>query len=128
MALVLLYNLRGEKLRRVQAALLRHGLQGREVDRSEYGHPIGYLAGMEGWEPGEEYAGEGFAAEMLVMHALNPRQFNGLLDALRSFRAAVALKAVITESNAGWDSVALCKALQEEHDAMRELLEARKKK
>ena len=64
---------------------------------------------------------------MLVMSGLSSRQFNGLLDALRASRAVVALKAVVTENNAGWDSVALYKALREEHDTMRELLAAKKK-
>ena len=128
MALVLLYNLRGEKLRKIRVALLRQGLPGREVSPAEYGHPIGYLAGMEGFGPGGEYAGEGFTAEMLVMHGLTSRQFNGLLDGLRASRAVVTLKALVTDSNAAWDSCALYKALREEHDTMRELLEAKKKK
>ena len=128
MALVLLYNLpKGEKLRRIKVALMRQGLPCREVSSSEYGHPIGYLAGLEGFGPAEEYAGQGFGAEMLVMSGLTQRQFNGLLDGLRASRAGVALKAVITEHNAAWDSVALYKALQEEHDTMRELLEAKRK-
>ena len=44
MALVLLYNLRGEKLRRVQAALLRHGLQGRGVIAPYFAKTPGYGA------------------------------------------------------------------------------------
>ena len=117
MALVLLYNIpKGEKLRRIKVALMRQGLPCREVSSSEYGHPIGYLAGLEGFGPAEEYAGQGFGAEMLVMSGLTQRQFNG-----------VTLKAVVTEHNAAWDSVALYKALQEEHDTMRELLEAKRK-
>lgn len=129
MPLVLLYNIPpGDKLRRIRTALLRLGLTGRQVDRSEYGHPIGYLAGLEGFGPGEPYEGEGFTAEMLVMSGLDARQFNGLLDALRASRAAVTLKAVVTENNAAWDSEALYRALAEEHATMRELLAAKQKK
>ena len=129
MALVLLYNISKEdKLRRIRVALMRQGLPCREVAPAEYGHPIGYLAGMEGYAPAGEYTGEGFTAEMLVMCGLSPRQFNGLLDSLRASRSAVTLKAVVTEHNASWDSCALYKALKEEHDTMRELMEAKKKK
>ena len=128
MALVLLYNIPpGEKLRRIRIALMRQGLTGREVTIDQYAHPIGYLAGMEGYEPAGPYAGEGFAAEMLVMCGLSQRQFNGLLDALRSSRATVTLKAVVTDHNAAWDSVTLYRALQTEHNTMGELM-ARKKK
>ena len=129
MALVLLYNFpKNDKLRRIKVALMRLGIPGREVAPSEYGHPIGYLAGQDPYEPGQPYEGEGFNAEMLVMCGLTQRQFNGLLDSLRASRATVALKAVLTEHNAAWDSLALYKALQEEHDTMRELLEAKKKR
>ena len=56
------------------------------------------------------------------------RQFSALVDALRASRAAVALKAVVTETNAKWNSLELYRALQEEHDTMRELLAAKGKK
>ena len=129
MALVLLYNIpEGEKLRRIRVALLRLGLASRHVAYPEYGHPLGYLAGLEGFEPGEEYRGEDFSAEMLIMSGLSSRQFSALVDALRASRATVALKAVVTETNARWTSPELYRALQEEHDTMRELLAAKGKK
>ena len=62
------------------------------------------------------------------MSGLSSRQFNGLLDGLRASRAGVTLKAAVTENNAGWSSVRLYEALREEHDTMRELMEAKKKK
>lgn len=49
MAVVLLYNIGGEKLRKIRTALLRLGLSGRTVSSEEYGHPIGFLAGLEGF-------------------------------------------------------------------------------
>ncbi len=129
MALVLLYNIPpGEKLRRIRVALTRLGISARQVAYAEYGHPIGYLAGLEGFQAAEPYAGEDFRAEMLVMSGLSSRQFNGLLDGLRASRAAVALKAVVNETNARWDSRQLYTALQAEHDTMRELMEAKGKK
>ena len=129
MGLVLLYNIpAGDKLRRIRVALTRLGIPAREVSADEYSHPIGYLAGLEGYEPAADPGGDGFHAEMLVMSGLSPRQFNGLLDGLRSARATVTLKAVVTEHNAAWSSRELYRALQEEHDTMRELMEAKKKR
>ena len=127
MAEVLLYNIAPEKLRKIRVALLRLGVQGRAVTPGEYGHPIGYLAGAEGFAPAEEYSGEGFSAEMMVMCGLTSRQFSALLDTLRASRATVTLKAVLTEHNAAWNSVELHRALREEHDTMQELRAAKKK-
>ena len=128
MALVLLYNIpEGEKLRRIRVALLRQGIASRAVTYPEYGHPLGFLAGLEGFAPGEEHHGEDFAAEMLVMSGLPSPQMSALVDSLRASRATVALKAVVTETNARWDSLTLYRALQEEHDTMRELLAFRAK-
>ena len=54
MALVLLYNIpAGDKLRRIRVVLTRLGIPSRQVDPAEYGHPVGYLAGLEGFGPGE---------------------------------------------------------------------------
>ena len=128
MAEVFLYNISGDKLKKIRVAMLRLGISGRIVSRSEYGHPIGYLAGLEGFAPAEEYTGEGFASEMLVMAGLSSRQFSGLLDTLRASRAAVMLKAVVNENNAQWSSVELHDALRTEHDTMQEYLAVKKKK
>ena len=127
MAEVFLYNLSPDKLRKVRVALLRLGIRGRTVAYAEYGHPIGYLAGAEGFEPSGEYTGEDFTAEMMVMSGLSSRQFSALLDTLRASRAVVQLKAVVTESNAVWNSFELYKALREEHDTMREYLATKNK-
>ena len=89
MAEVFLYNIGGEKLRKIRTALIRLGLSGRTVSNAEYGHPIGFLAGIEGFEPSGEYGGEDFTGEMLLMSGLSSRQFSALLDALRASRCTV---------------------------------------
>jgi len=118
---VLLYNIpEGEKRRRIRVALLRLGIPGREIAPADYGHPIGYLAGLEGFGPGEDPgADEVFSDEMLVMCGLSQKKFNAFLDALRASRVTVALKAVLTETNAAWSSCRLCSAIRAEHEAMR---------
>ena len=61
------------------------------------------------------------------MVGLSSRQFSALLDTLRAARAVIPLKAVLTETNAAWDSLTLYKALREEQETMRELRERRGK-
>ena len=62
---VLLYNLDREKLLKIKFILFKLGLAAREISPAEFGHPIGYLAGLEGFAPAEE-PGVPFAGEMLV--------------------------------------------------------------
>ena len=74
MAEVLLYNIGGEKLRKIRTALLRLGLSGRTVSSEEYGHPIGFLAGLEGFGPSKDCGGEDFTGEMMLApHAARSR-------------------------------------------------------
>ena len=127
MAEVLLYNIAPEKLRKIRVALMRLGVAGRTVSPNEYGHPLGYLAGMEGFAPAAEAPGEDIGSEMMVMCSLSSRQFSGLLDALRASRATVTLKAVLNDNNASWSSRELYRALKTEHDTMQEYLAAKKK-
>ena len=55
---------------------------------------------------------------MLVMHALDKRQFNGFLDSLRSFDISVPLKAVVTDTNISWSSEKLHRELSSERKAI----------
>ena len=117
MATVLLYNIKNpDKRMTIKRCLFRLGLPCRDVEPAAFGHPLGYLLGLEGYAPGE--SGESFEGEMLVMHNLNRLQFGALLDALRTSGAPVALKAVVTETNASWSSARLYQELEKEHRAM----------
>ena len=118
MAMVLLYNLRDtDKRMKLKLCLYRLGLKCLDVAPEDFGHPLGYLLGLNGYGPSG--AGEGFEDEMLVMHGLSQAQFSALLDALRQQRVPVALKAVVTETNAAWSSSRLHRELAAEHAAMR---------
>jgi len=116
MAKVLLYNIRdAEKRMVIKRCLVRLGLPCREILPEEFGHPLGYLLSLPGFKAGQSE--ERFEGEMLVMHALNSLQFGALLDALRTSNAPVALKAVVTETNASWSSARLYHELEREHRA-----------
>ena len=118
---VLLYNLPKEKLAKIRFVLLKLGLEGRVVSPEDYALPLGALAGIEGFPvPSEaaEASQESFSGEMLVMCGLSAAQFSAFLTALRQNRCTVPLKAVLTETNAAWDSYRLHRELQAEHEAL----------
>ena len=113
MSRILLYNIQGDKLRKIHAAAGLLGLEVIEVPQESFAQPIGYALGYEGFSASD--AVESFTEEMLVMETLS----SPLLDAMRAGGATVALKAVITEQNIAWSAAALCRELRREHEAMR---------
>ena len=115
---VLLYNISKDKLPKLQFILFKLGLRARQVSPEEYAQPIGYLAGLEGFKPAEAAPEAPFTGEMLVIAGLSPQQFSAFLNALRQNRCTVALKAVLTEINAAWDSQRLHRELSAEHEAL----------
>lgn len=108
-----LYNIGGEKLETIRRMALWLGLSPVVVSPAEFGCPLGFLLGEEGFAPAE--ASEPFSDEMLVMEALS----SPLLDALRREGVPVSLKAVVTEQNKAWSAAALCRELRREHEVMR---------
>ena len=128
MVQVLLYNLNDPQRRMtVKLCLHRLGLRCVDVAPEEHALPLGTLLGLEGFGPAEGEA-ERFADEMLVMHDLSGQQLNALLDALRRAGVRIALKAVVTETNAGWSSARLHRELAAEHEAMRKMDRKRRKR
>lgn len=120
MAQILLFNIGADKLRRLRPLALRLGIRCRSIAPEEQGKALGTLCGREGFETaGEDASAVPFQTEMLVMDALSPAQFHGLLDGLRRERATVALKAVVTESNLSWTAARLQRELSAEHEAMK---------
>ena len=119
MAQVLLFNIAPDKRRKIRFLLLKLGLGCREIPPEEQGNTIGRLAGHADGERGADADPAPFSGEMLVMDGLDSAQFRALLDGLRSERAAVALKAVVTEQNRLWSAARLFRELSAEHEAMK---------
>ena len=88
------------------------------VDKADYGKPIGALAGIP--VAGVPSArSEDFSAPMLVLCHMLSNRLNAFLDALReSGLPRIALKAVLTPSNVGWNSRQLYEELRREHAAL----------
>ena len=113
---LLTYNLHGERAAKIRMAAMRFRVRLRAVERREYARPLGELveSGPEG-----DWDGEAFDEEMLVMAHFPPALVQAFLQGLR--RAGVrpgGLKAVLTPTNAQWDSLALHTELCREREAI----------
>ena len=113
---LLTYNLHGERAAKIRMAAMRFHVRLRAVEKREYARPLGELveSGPEG-----DWDGEAFDEEMLVMAHFPPALVQAFLQGLR--RAGVrpgGLKAVLTPTNAQWDSRALYTELCREREAI----------
>lgn len=115
---ILMYNLDNKKGSRLRLLCLKLHIRVRAVSPGEYGEPVGALAGMMP-RTGAEAAGS-FDDEMLVLVNFGSKLLNQFLQELRAAKIpGVALKAVLTPTNAEWNSVRLHEEIRREHEAMR---------
>ena len=115
---LLCYNLNGEKMQKIRLAAMRLKIRVRPVEKDEYAQTIAALCGMEE-KTDEAYAGAGFEDEMLVMANFPAGMMNTFLGLFRRMGIApVALKAILTPTNAAWDSEKLHAEIAGEHQAM----------
>ena len=112
---LLFYNLENSKGRTLKMLCLRLKIKIRIITKEQYNQTLGALAGIDGFPLKEEvYTGDGFTDEMLVFKGFD----NALLDRfLVEFKklhlTRIGLKAVLTEHNINWDSIALHEELKE---------------
>ena len=115
---LLMYNLSGERARAISMAAMRLKIRVRRVASEEYGLPLAILCGLEAEAP-EAVQVQPFEDEMLVMALFPAGMMNAFLQAMRRMGVApVALKAVLTPTNAAWDSVRLHEELSREREAI----------
>ena len=109
---------------RLKGIFVRLGIRIRNITAEQMGETIGYLAGMEGFEPAGE-TGEYPAPEeeILVMKNFTSRRIDELILAIRKAGLPkIELKAVVTPTNAQWPFYKLYEEIREER---RQVLEAR---
>ena len=112
---VLFYNLDGEKGKKLRMLCMQQKLKVRTVHPAEFEKTLGDL--LSSPASGEtEPTPSAFSEEMLVMAGVYGTRLDLLLKGMRRNHLFVALKAVLTQENAGWSSVALCQELQQEHE------------
>lgn len=115
--LLLCYNLSGERGSQIKLLAMRHMIRLRPVKPDEYGQPLGYLCGAE--QASEVSISGSFEDEMLVLAYFTREQLSQFLAAFRNAKIApVSLKAVLTETNMNWNSIALHEELSAERDAL----------
>ena len=115
---LLMYNLSGERARAVSVAAMRLKIRVRRVSPEEYALPLAILCGLEG-ETEEGAPVCPFEEEMLVMALFPAGMMNAFLQAMRRAGISpVALKAVLTPTNAAWNSVRLHEELSREREAI----------
>ena len=115
--ILLTYHIAPAKLAKIQVLCLRLGIRVQAVDPADFGQPIGALAGV--LPRTADAPAAPLPGEMLVMAHFRPGMLEGMLQ---GFRAAhippVALKAMLTDTNAAWTAPALYAEIAKEHAAM----------
>lgn len=115
---ILMYNLDNPRKLKILMICGQLKIKAHSVAISDYAQPIGALAGLRE-RTDAAYSGAGFPEEMLLMVNFSGALLNSFLNAMRQNRLpGIPLKAVLTDANAGWDSVRLHDEILREHIAM----------
>lgn len=84
------------------------------IPRTDYGKPLGVLAGIVGKKSNAAYSGREFENEMMVFSGIPSEELDRFLDAYREAGIApIWRKAVITPSNVTWSAEKLYRELDE---------------
>lgn len=114
---ILTFNLNENRLSRLRFLCMKLGLLVRPVPAEDFCQPISALCGLSA--PVEAAPAEAFPEEMLIFCHMDNAQVNRFLQTARQMRfAPVALKAVLTPTNAEWTPVQLCAELKDERAAV----------
>ena len=114
---ILTFNLNENRLSKLRFLCMKLGLLVRPVPAEDFCQPISALCGMT--EAAEASPAEDFPEEMLIFCHMDNAQVNRFLQTARQMRfAPVALKAVLTPTNAEWTPVQLCAELKDERAAV----------
>lgn len=115
---VLLYGFSTGDSKKIKPLCERLGLKLRKVLPEEYGQPVGAFVGKVKYSQANEPSDD-VVEEMIVLSDVTERQLESFLSGLRTARVGrMALKAVVTETNARWTSVQLFRELQKERTSL----------
>ena len=108
-----------DRRNRLTRALLPLRIKIKEIPLEDYGHPVGYLAGIKDLAPeGEIPKGEELPGELFVMAGISGNRIDQVLRAVRKSGISVPYKAVLTASNQNWNVWELFAEIKEEHERM----------
>lgn len=112
------------KTRLLKGVLVRMGIRIKNIGPEQVTQKVGYLTGLKDYE--EALLEEGtklpvIPEEMLVLHGFTNRRLDEFLSQLRRAKVStIALKAVVTDTNAGWSFYELYQEIRAEHEKMTE--------
>ena len=114
---ILTFNLTDARLSKLRFLCMKLGLMVKPVPAEDCCQPISALCGLT--DPAEATPAEAFPEEMLIFCHMDNAQVNRLLQTARQMRfAPVALKAILTPTNAAWTPAQLCRELKDERAAV----------
>ena len=114
---ILTFNLNENRLSKLRFICMKLGLAVRPVPAEECCQPISALCGLSA--PADAAPAEAFSEEMLIFCHMDNAQVNRFLQTARQMRfAPVALKAILTPTNAAWTPAQLCAELKQERQAV----------
>lgn len=118
---LLCYRISKEDCQKLKAMLALLNFDVLLILREDYLQPIGYLAGLTGYNRvPASYKGQEFAESMLIMAHLKESQADQLLAMLKMPGMPVfKRKVMLTDTNRNWTSVALYEHISKEIAAMR---------
>lgn len=114
---ILTINLNENRLSKLRFLCMKLGVAVKAVPAEDFCQPISALCGLS--EPAETSPAEAFPEEMLIFCHMDNAQVNRFLQTAKQMRfAPVALKAILTPTNAEWTPVQLCQELKDERAAV----------
>ena len=119
MGMLLAYELEKGTERELKSLAAALGHQVKMVSSSNYGEPLGYVAGITGFKKtNAKDTGEKIGSEMLIFCGLDSEAMDALLAALKERKLRIPLKAVVTPYNIQCSSRMLYEELKKEHESM----------
>lgn len=114
---ILTFNLNEARLSKLRFLCMKLGVAVKPVPAEDWNQPVSVLCGLSA--PVEAAPAEAFPEEMLIFCHMDNGQVNRFLTTCRQMRfAPVALKAILTPTNAEWTPVQLHAELRQERQAV----------
>lgn len=114
---ILTFNLTDARLSKLRFLCMKLGLAVKPVPTEDCCQPLSVLCGLS--DPADAAPAEAFSEEMLVFCHMDNAQVNRFLQTAKQMRfAPVALKAILTPTNAAWTPARLCAELKDERAAV----------
>ena len=114
---ILTFNLTDARLSKLRFLCMKLGLAVKPIPAEDCCQPISALCGLSA--PADAAPAEAFPEEMLVFCHMDNAAVNRFLQTAKQMRfTAVALKAILTPTNAAWTPAQLCAELKDERAAV----------